>query len=625
MRDECALVDAITATPTILLDLNSASPGGWYLNAPPLLSPPQLDRAVSRTLLADGARIPAAAFDNRTVVLALRCNATVLVNDEIVKAQRLGQLEYRLNLPRSVLRWRPAGATSYTFYRLYRSPSLSVDHWSPADGVLDVTATLLAEPFGLGLPVTVPAVTVTNDPAVAVNGCYLDVDSTTPVNANPYFETNTSDWTGANGATVARTTAQFHEGAASMRVTPDGVTASPRAQTNQYPCTAGQSYMASGWLRGPGVTPTVGVTIRWFSDAGGTTLISTSGGLAAVVASTWTYYTVSDKAPANALSMKIAVEYSGTPTAGQLLDCDEMILGPSAGVGGDVETPARIQLTAGGANMAPVLAVRRHGIVQDINPVLQCELQTLGTDTTNTGSLSAMSNSAAARVSFATNAAMTTRVTASLPYQSGSARTAARGLYRLFVMAGSTASGTTYALRARITPTNGPTDLLLGTTVTWAATDTSRNLIDLGLFQVPVGVDAVYDGYGAEELAGSVSVQIQAQRVSGTASLDLDFLAAMPADEEQCQLGTIYNADTVLDGPNDAVWFPGGSGEMLAQPSAPVARGGSIPMLTPGQPSRIWLLRPDGIGSGWVRGPDTKTRTTTATVTYWPRFLSWAP
>src|SRR6266487_1435441 len=203
--------------------------------------------------------------------------------------------------------------------------------------------------------------------------------------------------------------------------------------------------MASGWLRGPGVTPTVGVTIRWFSDAGGTTLISTSGGLAAVVASTW-----------------------------QLLDCDEMILGSSQGVGGDVETPARIQLTAGGANMAPVLAVRRHGIVQDINPVLQCELQTLGTDTTNTGSLSAMSNSAAARVSFATNAAMTTRVTASLPYQSGSARTAARGLYRLFVMAGSTASGTTYALRARIAPTNGPTDLLLGTTVTWAATDTSR-------------------------------------------------------------------------------------------------------------------------------------------------------
>jgi len=110
VRDECALVDAITAAPTILLDLNSASPGGWYLTAPPLLSPPQLDRAVSRTLMADGARIPAAAFDNRTVVLALRCNATVLVNDETVKAQRLGQLEYRLNLPRSVLRWRPRAA-----------------------------------------------------------------------------------------------------------------------------------------------------------------------------------------------------------------------------------------------------------------------------------------------------------------------------------------------------------------------------------------------------------------------------------------------------------------------------------------------------------------------------------
>lgn len=472
MPDELHLVDAVGTTPAIRLDLNGPpSGGGWYLRDQPSLSPPEFSRAMAQTLMSDGGVIPSGAFDNRTIVLPLRCDLTRTANDEPVKAQRIAALVAELNRLKPVLRFRPNGATGYTFYRLFRSPSVTVDRWSPVDGVLDVTAVILAEPFGLGAPVVASnAVTVNNDPAAGSNGCFLDV----------------------------------------------------------------------------------------------------------------------------------------------------------TGIVGDVEAQAKIKMSANSANMAPIISVRRHGIVGDIAPLVQAEAATQGTDTT-TGADALMSGGSRSRCTFAT-ATMQTRLTVTLPFNGGFARTAARGTYRLFVMVASSNNTSVYQIRQRIVSGfGGSIPMLTGDTVTYTPTVANdRYLANLGLFAVPVGPDPVYDGYGGEALVGSLDIQIQASRVSGTGNLDFDFIAAMPADEEYMETATTF-LDIVCDGPQDTIYTPDGIDAVTAAAVPAIGRVGAIPMLTPNQTNRLFFLRPDGVGTGFMRGPDVKSRTATVTVTYWPRVLTWMP
>lgn len=470
MPDELAIVDAVGGS-TIRLNLNSKAGHGWYLSRQPGFDPPDYDRALVRTLMRDGSTIPAGAYTDRTIILPLRCDTTVAANREQVKATRLSALGAELGRDKPILRWRPTGGSGYTYYRLHPSPGPPVDRWDPADGILDATATILAEPFGLGAPVTaVTGATVNNDPAAGSNGCFVD----------------------------------------------------------------------------------------------------------------------------------------------------------ATGIIGDVETPAKILMTANSNNMAPIISVRRHGIVTDITPFVQAESAAQGTDTT-TGADAAMSNSSRSRCSFATVATMATRLTFDFPYSGGFARTAARGLYRLFVVVASSATTNTYAIRFRVTSAfGGAQQMAQGDTVTYTATDTSRQLVNLGLLQVPVGPDPFWDGYGGESLAGNVSLQVQAQRVSGSGSLDFDYLAGIPASEEFFEVATTY-LDLVADGVTDTLYTPDGIGAVTGAAVPPIAKNGYIPMLTPGQTNRLYFLRPDGYGNGHIRGPDTKSRTATVTVTYWPRYLSWAP
>ena len=298
------------------------------------------------------------------------------------------------------------------------------------------------------------------------------------------------------------------------------------------------------------------------------------------------------------------------------------------GVDGDVETPIRLELSGGGTNMSPVLAVRRHRTPPNVTPFVQAESMTQGTDTT-TGSDSLMSNGSRSRCTFATVATMATRLTGTFP-SGGTASVDRRGLYRIFLMCASSAGSTVYAVRMKVDSAVGSTTLLTGDTVTYTATDTSRRLLDLGLLQIPLGQDPVNDGYGPERPISPMSVQFQAQRVSGTASLDLDFAAMAYADEEQLQMGTVFTGagtyDMVLDGTSGRAWVPVvTTGDIHAYGSPSVPSAGFVPRLTPGQTNRLMILRPDGVGTGYVRGPDTKTRTTAVRITYWPRYLTVAP
>ncbi|MEU5939411.1 carbohydrate binding domain-containing protein [Micromonospora sp. NPDC047548] len=159
-------------------------------------------------------------------------------------------------------------------------------------------------------------------------------------NANPYIETDTSGWTG-NGGTVAQSTTTPHEGAASLLLTPDGVTAAVQARTVNLPVTAGNFYIASDWLRST-VARTAGISIIW-RDAGGAILSQTLGSTVSMSAGAWTYFEVTGEAPVGATQATfVAASMSGTPPTTNTMRVDEayfVVIGGSPVFSGSI-TPA---------------------------------------------------------------------------------------------------------------------------------------------------------------------------------------------------------------------------------------------------------------------------------------------
>lgn len=160
------IVDSVSASATVRLDLDDLQP--WMLLADGTdLSPPSLRRAVAGTLLADGARIPASAYDNRVITLRLRQESGT--DDDAATA--LQALFREINRPTSILRWQP-DTSEPVFFRCFRSDA-AVPQWDPVSKEAQVR--LVAEPFAVGVEETISTVAVSGDPALA-NGCFFDVN-----------------------------------------------------------------------------------------------------------------------------------------------------------------------------------------------------------------------------------------------------------------------------------------------------------------------------------------------------------------------------------------------------------------------------------------------------------------
>ncbi|MFE1849849.1 hypothetical protein [Streptomyces sp. NPDC059489] len=152
------------------------------------------------------------------------------------------------------------------------------------------------------------------------------VASQPTLNANPTFETDTSDWSTTN-ATLARSNAQAKYGSWSGLLT-STAGASPRAECGQQPVTVGASYRASGWLFAPASMPGgAELNINWY-DAAHIYLSSTIN-LVIPASGTWTYFDKSGVAPANAAWGNASFVISGTPGAGVLLYGDNIRLRPA--------------------------------------------------------------------------------------------------------------------------------------------------------------------------------------------------------------------------------------------------------------------------------------------------------
>lgn len=153
---------------------------------------------------------------------------------------------------------------------------------------------------------------------VTVTG--TDADPDPSLNANPYFEVNAANWTPV-GCTVVRSTAQFHQGVASLLMTPDGVTATTETYCEMVPVSGpGVTLRARAWMR-CAVARNVGLNVNWYQANG--TYISTTTQTIAVLANTWTSFDFSPVAPALTAQARLVPSMTGTPLVSHLLHMDE--------------------------------------------------------------------------------------------------------------------------------------------------------------------------------------------------------------------------------------------------------------------------------------------------------------
>lgn len=144
------------------------------------------------------------------------------------------------------------------------------------------------------------------------------------LNSNPYFETNATGWTALNG-TVARSTTQAHEGAASLLLTPNGSSASVEARADNVAVTVGVTYEGTAWVR-CAVARNIQAAIIW-RNAANAIVSTTLGPATAVAAGTWTPLSVSGIAPTSATQATfVPVSMGGTPPAGHTVHIDEAII-----------------------------------------------------------------------------------------------------------------------------------------------------------------------------------------------------------------------------------------------------------------------------------------------------------
>lgn len=617
--------DNLSVSPVtqIRLDINDYITWGTTYDSD--FSPPALKTAWASTLMADGELQTASAYENRRLKLALELKKTT--PDGI--ATELQKLSKELNRDGNFLKWQPAGMTNPVFFRTIRSSETTVQDY-PGDGTFrTVDVVVQAEPFAYGLKETLPTTTVYNDPAEG-----------TTLNANPYFETDVSNWTPVGG-TFVRSTAQFHQGVASGLLTPDGVTASVSALAEKDPVTVGLSYRASAWLY-CAVARSINVQILWYDSLDA--LLSTSSTSVSVTANTWTLLDGTFTAPALAATGALRVSMGSTPLASHLLYVDEARLRQSGGVGGmcfdvtgikgDVESP--LYLTADTAGVVSgittqrrktALAVRRRGTPSLAPFALQCEAMdpAPASDTTVSSAAAGASGGSHMRTTFATTQGMFPRFgPATLTPAQPSVD--ARGTYRVYLRVRQTVATDVIAVQMFWGTTIENDKVTLPT-----SSSTSWKYVDLGLVQNPVGYVDTEDGVsGVETLSGGIGLVVYAQRVSGTGSLDSDVLLLVPADDRLLLLtwpgtaGPSTGATSfVVDSNRGEIYGLGASGERF--PTNPVEPEGGFPMISPGVTNRVYLARDVGwetAGIGETGPGDDITGTVTVGAYYWPRYLT---
>lgn len=304
------------------------------------------------------------------------------------------------------------------------------------------------------------------------------------------------------------------------------------------------------------------------------------------------------------------------------------------GVKGDVAAPLNMVVTAADViatgRRKSAIAVRRRGTPSAGPFVLQAESMTMSiADTTVQANNASFSGAGSnfVRTTFATSAAMSSRVQAG-PFPA-SASVDARGTYRVYVRVRQNTAADVIAMRL-MWGGDATSNAVVNPTVTLPA-DTGPSAptlkyVDLGMIQIPHGYDVVEDFAGVAASARGLNLFVQAQRVSGSGSLDTDVLLFVPADDRLLLATwpeTSGPTDFVVDSDRGNIYARGASGETYS--TQPVDPEGGFPLVSPGVTNRIYFLRDVGLGAAATGAGDTLTGTTTINANYFPRYMQVRP
>jgi hypothetical protein len=142
------------------------------------------------------------------------------------------------------------------------------------------------------------------------------------------IETDATGWTASLNCAIARSTAQFAAGAASLSLTASSASDMTATTANSYAVTANQSHSAIAQFRAATSARSIKLGIQWLTSANA--VISTVYGTTVNNATTgWTTASVTGAAPANAAYGKV-VAYVTSPASTEVHYIDQIALHPGS-------------------------------------------------------------------------------------------------------------------------------------------------------------------------------------------------------------------------------------------------------------------------------------------------------
>lgn len=182
------VTDFLTATPTVSLDINTASlmvGDGWNLD------PAKYSKGYASSPLSRGQRPTNSTPGNRVLTIPVQVNAT----DRDAAATAIENLG--LQLAKDNILKVQFGSTP-VFFRTYADPDYATEVKKTLTQHAQITLQIEAEPDAYGVRVDVGSITVSNDPANVSNPCRFDIINVQGNVPTPLFLLSTS--TGASGA-----------------------------------------------------------------------------------------------------------------------------------------------------------------------------------------------------------------------------------------------------------------------------------------------------------------------------------------------------------------------------------------------------------------------------------------
>jgi hypothetical protein len=304
---------------------------------------------------------------------------------------------------------------------------------------------------------------------------------------------------------------------------------------------------------------------------------------------------------------------------------------------GDVDAPLILKLAngtglGGTGRLRSAISVRKRGTPSATPFFLQAESMTMGTDTTvqvTSATMSGTTNNYVRTTPGTT--AMTQRLSTATRFPSA-ASVDVRGTYRVFARVKLSVASDVWDLRLQW---GTGTSQIVGDTVRmpnpWVASSIFYVELtsDQKLLQMPVGFDPVYHSVSGAELAvEGVFLSYQAQRVSGSGSLDTDVLLFVPADDGltfvKWPTVQAFSTDTftLLGGERPAAYCLNTSGQISSTEPIEISGGGTF--ITPGRANRVFFFRDLGTGTATAASSagDSVTATTVVTPSYFPRYVT---